>query len=138
MRPSSVTGSGEKPIRRGKKRMPTVRRLFRRTSRAASRRAMRHAWMRAATRNDAQRLPAPPGEYWMTKGRLAEYFQAVQDWSNGYRTGAAMARARGARMPGIYPTAAPGPGGAWPPELFGWPGWISNGPPAVPEPTPLP
>jgi hypothetical protein len=82
--------------------------------------------------------PAAPCGYWMTKGRLAEYFEAVQDWSNGYRTGAAMARARGARMPGIYPTAAPGPGGAWPPELFGWPGWISNGPPAVLEPTPLP
>jgi hypothetical protein len=82
--------------------------------------------------------PAPPCGYWMTKGRLSEYFQAVQEWSNGYRTGAATARAKGARLPGIMPTATPGPGGAWPPEFNGWPGWIGDCRPTTPEPLPLP
>jgi hypothetical protein len=82
--------------------------------------------------------PAPPCGYWMTRGRLSEYFRAVQDWSNGYRTGAAMARARGARLPGIMPTATPGPGGAWPPGFYGWPGWIGDCRSAAPEPMPLP
>jgi hypothetical protein len=75
----------------------------------------------------------------MTRGHLQEYYRSVQEWSNGYRTGAGEARAKGTRPPGVIPVSSPGPGGAWPPlDIYGWPGWPSSPWPSPTEPMPLP